>query len=77
MKTMFGNVEITTKQAINIILLVILIIFIGQNVENVRVKFLFFGFEIPLIIIIVVAFVLGFFTSTAFSIKRKSRTRPL
>lgn len=77
MKTLFGNVEITTKQAINIVLLVILIIFIGQNVENVRVKFLLFGFEVPLIIIIIVAFVVGFFTSTAFSIKRKSKGKPV
>lgn len=59
-----------TKQVINIILLLLLLVFIVQNVEAVRVKFLFFGFDLPLIIIIVISFFIGFLTSTAFFSKK-------
>jgi len=63
--------NLTPKQVFDILLLTILIIFIGQNVESVKVKFLFFGLEVPLIIIIVISFLIGFYTSKVFSRKKK------
>lgn len=52
--------NITTRQVINIILIIILLIFVGQNLEQIRVKFLVFGFEMPLVILITVVFLIGY-----------------
>ena len=58
--------NITTRQIIDLILITILLIFIGQNLESVRVKFLVFGFELPLVILIAGTFFIGYFTAKSF-----------
>ncbi len=52
--------NITTRQVVNILLIIILLIFVGQNFEPIRVKFLVFGFEMPLVILITVIFLIGY-----------------
>jgi uncharacterized integral membrane protein len=59
--------NITTRQIIDIVLIVLLLVFIGQNLESVKVKLLVFGFELPLVILIAVVFFIGFFTAKAFN----------
>ncbi len=63
MKKFFEKLNLTPKQIIYIILLTLLLIFIVQNVDNIKVSFFYSSFELPLIIIIVVAFSIGFITS--------------
>jgi uncharacterized integral membrane protein len=65
--------NLTARQIINIVLLIILLIFIGQNIESARVKFLFFKFEIPLIILVFIVFFLGFYTSRVFVVTKKKK----
>jgi len=52
--------NITTRQVVNILLIIVLLIFVGQNLEQIRVKFLVFGFEMPLVILITVVFIIGY-----------------
>jgi len=59
--------NISTRHIIDILLLLILLVFIGQNLESVNVKFLLFGFELPLIILITIVFIIGFYTAKAFN----------
>jgi len=61
--------NISTRQIIDIILLVILLVFIGQNLESVKVKFLMFGFELPLFILIAIVFGIGYYTAKTFNKK--------
>ncbi len=58
--------NITVRQIIYIGLLALLLVFVFQNLESVRVKFLFFGFDMPLIVLIVIVFALGYLASLAF-----------
>lgn len=62
-----NNENISTRQIVDIVLIVILLIFIGQNLESVKVKFIVFGFELPLVILIAIVFFIGFFTAKAFN----------
>ncbi len=70
MKRFFEKTNVTIKQVIDILLITLLIVFIAQNVESVNVKFLFLDFDLPLIVIVAIAFFIGFFTSKVFSKKR-------
>ncbi|HBH85499.1 MAG: hypothetical protein A2X05_17305 [Bacteroidetes bacterium GWE2_41_25] len=70
MKKLFEKINMTPKQVIDIALIALLLLFIGQNVQSATVKFLFFCFEMPLIIIIAISFFIGFFTAKAFSMKK-------
>jgi len=54
--------KISIRQVIDIALIIILLIFIAQNLESINVKFLFLAFELPLIIIIASVFIIGFLT---------------
>jgi len=72
MKNLFEKISMTPKQVADLLLIVLLIIFVAQNIENVKVRFLFFGFELPLIVIIAATFFIGFFTSKIFSTKNKN-----
>lgn len=65
----------TAKQVVDILLLALLIIFVVQNVESVKVQFLFFSFELPLIVIIAITFFIGFFTSRTFSKEKKNEQK--
>lgn len=62
--------KLTTNQIINILLIVILLLFIGQNLDMVKVKFLFFGFELPLFILIAIVFLIGYYTAIVFRKRR-------
>lgn len=63
--------NISTKQVIDIVLIILLLIFIGQNLESVRVRFLFIGFNLPLVILITLVFFIGFYTAKAFEKKKE------
>jgi uncharacterized integral membrane protein len=71
MKFFFDKLNLTPKQVLYLGLLVLIIIFIVQNMASVTVKFLFFGFQMPLIVIIVGVFIAGVLTSKAFTSKVK------
>ncbi|MCK9326331.1 MAG: lipopolysaccharide assembly protein LapA domain-containing protein [Bacteroidales bacterium] len=62
--------RITARQVIDIVLLVVLLIFIVQNLGSTEVKFLFFKFSMPLIVLIILVFLIGLLTSRAFSRKK-------
>ncbi len=55
--------KINFKQMFNILLITLLLVFILQNLENIRVKLLLFSFEMPLFILIIVSFSIGFFST--------------
>ena len=63
--------SINTRQIIDIVLILLLLIFSGQNLESVKVKILMFGFELPLVILIGSVFFIGFYTAKSFSKKGK------
>lgn len=66
--------QITIRQVINIILIILLLTFTLQNFESVTVKFLFFGFQLPLVILIVIVFFIGFLIAKNLKIfKRKKQ----
>jgi uncharacterized integral membrane protein len=58
--------NITPRQIVDIVLIALLLVFIGQNLESVKVKFLFFGFELPLFILILIVFFIGYYTAKTF-----------
>lgn len=58
--------NLTTRKIIDIFLILMLIIFIAQNLETVMVNFLAFGFQLPLIVLILAVFAIGFYTSSVF-----------
>lgn len=51
------------KKIINILFILIILIFAVQNLESIRVTLLFFSFEMPLFVLIIVLFSIGFFTT--------------
>jgi len=42
MKKILDKINLTPRQIIDIVLVILLILFVGQNLELVKVKFLFF-----------------------------------
>jgi uncharacterized integral membrane protein len=73
MKNIFEKIHLTPKQVINILLIIVVLIFISQNLEMVRVKFLFFRFELPIIILIGLVFFIGFFTAHVFNQNKQKK----
>jgi uncharacterized integral membrane protein len=72
--------NLTVKQIIQLSLLVIILIFVMQNLGMVGVRFLFFKFELPLFILIAIMFIAGFYTSRLISSFRdagKDRKNPV
>jgi uncharacterized integral membrane protein len=59
------------KKGINISMLILLLVFVLQNLEATKVKFLFFGFELPLIVLIFIVFFMGYFTAVSFRKEEK------
>ena len=55
--------KLTTPQIINIALIVLVLIFIGQNLESIEVRFLFIPFRLPLIVIILGSVLFGYVTA--------------
>ncbi len=74
MSKILKKINLTPKQVLNIFLIIFLLIFIVQNLEVVKVKFLFFGFDLPLIILIVLIFFSGFFTAHVFNKRNNKRS---
>lgn len=58
--------NINIKKIIDILMILLLIIFIIQNLESVMVKFMTMKFELPLIVLILAVFALGYYTSKVF-----------
>lgn len=53
-------------QVVSIILIIFALVFIYQNFGEVSVSLIVWRFEIPLFILLVITFVIGFFTAVAF-----------
>lgn len=66
--------KLSVKQIIDIVLIVLMLVFAAQNVASVHLKFLFFGFDLPLIILIAFVFFIGYLTALLFRrpIKKES-----
>lgn len=64
--------KLTTGQIINIVLILFVIIFIGQNLESIPVKFLFISFNLPLIVIILMCLVIGYLSAILFRKTKKT-----
>jgi len=58
--------KIDFKQVFNLILIGLLIVFVVQNMDDVPVRYMKWTFDIPLIILIVIVFCIGFFTAKIF-----------
>lgn len=58
--------KINFRQIFNILIIIIMLIFALQNLETIRVSLLFFSFEMPLFILIIAVFAIGFFTNKLF-----------
>ncbi|NCB67274.1 MAG: DUF1049 domain-containing protein [Bacteroidia bacterium] len=58
--------KLTARQIVDIVLIVLLLIFAGQNVAPVHLNFLMFGFDLPLIILIAFVFFIGYLTAMLF-----------
>jgi uncharacterized integral membrane protein len=63
--------KLSPKQIVNICLILFLLIFIAQNIDNIPVQLLFFTFQIPLIVIILAVFFIGFYTAKIFEKKKE------
>lgn len=59
----FSLKNISFSQILGIIALVLLITFVMQNLSNVSVKFIRWTFDIPIFLLIIIVFFVGFYTS--------------
>ncbi len=64
---------ITTERILNGILLVMLLIFVFQNLESARVTFLVFSFELPLVILIALVFGAGYLTARVWGMAKDEK----
>lgn len=55
--------NLTVSQIIGIIGIILLITFIVQNMENVYVRLIIWNVQIPLFLLIIIAFIIGFYAS--------------
>jgi uncharacterized integral membrane protein len=62
--------NLTARDIVNIILLVLLAIFVIQNWVITKVQFLMFGFEAPLVLLLVIVFFIGYLTARGFKRKK-------
>lgn len=67
--------KISIKQIINIILIIILLIFAGQNVEKVQINFLVWTFDLALIILLASTFFIGYLTAKVFGFAKKPKEK--
>jgi uncharacterized integral membrane protein len=65
--------NLTLGQYINIALILLVLVFIGQNLQTVEVKFLFFKPELPLIVIILGCLLFGYVTALIMGGSNKSQ----
>jgi uncharacterized integral membrane protein len=61
--------KLTTKQIINIILIILLVVFIMLNLEAVKVSLIFISFDMPLVVLITFVFFIGYFIGKTFTKK--------
>ena len=66
--------NLTTRQIINIVLIILTLIIVAQNLDSIRINFLFIKFNLPLIVIIAFAFFTGFFTAKVFWTRKPKNT---
>lgn len=59
-----------TLKIIDVLLVILLLIFVGQNLQIIKVKLLVFAFDLPLAILIAVVFFIGYFTARSFYKKK-------
>lgn len=62
----FSLKNISFMQVVSIILIIFALVFIYQNFGEVPVSLIIWKFKIPLFILLVITFVIGFFTAVAF-----------
>lgn len=74
MRNYFKKINLTPKQALHLFFILLAIVFTAQNIESVKVRFLFFGFEMPLFVLIFSCFFFGFLATRMF-FKNKSVQR--
>ena len=55
--------NLSTAQYINIALIVVFLIFVGQNLAETEVRFLFFKPKLPLVIVIIASGLFGYITA--------------
>ncbi len=67
-KFSFKNISIA--QIISFVVIVIALIFVSQNLHNVEFNLIITRVTLPLIILLIVTFVLGFFTAILFGTTR-------
>lgn len=58
--------NLSARDILNIILLLLTVVFIAQNWVITKVKFLMFGFEAPLVWLLVIVFLIGYLTGRGF-----------
>lgn len=58
--------KISFKQVLNIVIIILMLIFALQNLQNIRVSILLLSFEMPLFVLIIAVFAIGFFTNKLF-----------
>lgn len=66
------NNKFTAGQITSIVLLILLLVFIAQNVSNAQVRFLFFRFELPIIVLMGATFLIGYLTARLFPPKTRN-----
>ena len=66
-KTERAKKRIGFRKVVNFTLIILVLLFTFQNLESIRVTLLFFSFEMPLFVLIIVVFSIGFFTTKVFS----------
>lgn len=55
--------NLTVSQIIGIIGIALVITFVVQNLEKVQVQFIVWNVQIPLFLLIIIAFIIGFYAS--------------
>ncbi len=68
-KAMESLKKLTTKQIINIILIILLVVFVLSNMKPVPIGFFYDIIEIPLVILITFVFFIGYFVGKTFTKK--------
>lgn len=63
--------KINLKLIVDISLLILLLLFVLQNLESITVKILFIKLAMPLFIIIAVSFGIGYYTGVVFGKGKK------
>lgn len=66
--------KVSFKVWLNIAMIVLLLIFVLQNLEPYNVRFFLLAFSLPIFVIVIVSFLIGFYTSFFMKIFKKEKT---